>query len=110
MEEKKDLKKYLGTIFYGVVIESYLDNQNKKGQIRLRPSMNQGFPQNIHVSCSREKRKSFPIGTRFKMDLKVSQKSDGKFYLKSLKNSLLLTEEEYNSKSFSAKQLYFDFT
>lgn len=107
---KEKVEPILNSVFYGIVVESYVDTHKKKGKVRVRPVPHQGIPPSLHVSCSQEKRKAFPVGTRFKLDIKVCQKSKGRFYLSSLKPSVLLTEEAYGKKIPLARQLYLKFS
>jgi hypothetical protein len=44
-----------------IVIETYYGN----GRVRARPVKGEFYPETMSVECSRDMRKRFPIGTRF---------------------------------------------
>ena len=107
---KEDLENLVGSVLYAVVLESFIDTYKKKGKIRVKPVASQGILQTLYVSCSKKRRASFPVGTRFKADLKLCRTIQGQFYLNSVKPSVLMTEEEYGKQFLPAKQLLFKFS
>ncbi|WP_201549694.1 hypothetical protein [Psychrobacter fjordensis] len=65
-----------------VIIETY---ENIKGgsskRIRARPIEGQGLDTNMNVECSLKMRKPHPVGTKFLLQAKVTEKEGGKPFL-----------------------------
>ena len=58
-----------------VIIESYHEvKSGKSSHIHARPISGQGYPTTIDVQCSRKMRESHPIGTKFKVWAKLSDR------------------------------------
>jgi hypothetical protein len=106
--KEEELLPYLGTIFYGVLVETFLDQKFKKRKIRVRPLPDQAVPKTLHVSCSRRERELFSVGTQFKLDLRLCRKANGKFYLNySQKKKFLPAKKETIFYSFGKQLLLF---
>jgi hypothetical protein len=50
-------------------------------KIRMRPTEGGKYPPDTVVECSRDIRKSHPVGTRFRIQCKVTDKEGGKPFL-----------------------------
>lgn len=50
-----------------VEVESYIpaSTAGLHGEVHIRPMPGQGFPDDLHVSCSRSLKRDYPVGTRF---------------------------------------------
>lgn len=66
-----------------IEVESYLPayTSGLHGAVHVRPVAGQGFPTDMHVSCSRSLKRDYPPGTRFRLLAKPSQREDGGEYL-----------------------------
>lgn len=66
-----------------VDVESYMPAQTGglHGKIHVRPLRVQGFPLNLHVECSRAIRKDYPVGTRFRILAKLTDRKGGGEFL-----------------------------
>ena len=69
--------------FVVVVVESYeaAPRSGHHGTKHVRPLRGQGFD-GLEVECPREMRYAYPIGTKFKVEAKLSDKKGGAQYLK----------------------------
>ena len=61
-----------------VVVETYYGNRS---HIRVRPVPGQSFPPTMDVECSRSMRKLHPLGTKFRIRAKETNKEGGKPFL-----------------------------
>lgn len=80
-----------------IVIETYAgkDTISSEG-IRARPLPGQGLDTSMNVECSSKMRKSYPIGTKFLIQAKVTSREGGTPFLYSHYNSnykVLSTDE-----------------
>jgi hypothetical protein len=64
-----------------VVVETYCATEAGSSRIRVRPIEGQPFPATMDVECSRTMRKAYPIGTRFRIYAKVTDREGGKPFL-----------------------------
>ena len=65
-----------------VIVETYYAvKPGKSSKIHVRPVAGQGYPSNIDVECPREIRKQYPIGTKFKIHAKETNREGGKTFL-----------------------------
>jgi hypothetical protein len=63
--------------YYFIIAESYLFGpRGDKGEIRVRPIPDQIFPVSMNVECSKKMRHNHPIGTKFKIKVKVTELSE----------------------------------
>ena len=66
-----------------IVAESYIpvDLSGLHGLVHIRPAAGQPFPQNLHVECSKRLMTDYPVGTRFKLRVKLTDREGGKPFL-----------------------------
>ena len=65
-----------------IVIETYHEvKSGKSSRIHARPIEEQGYSTSLDVECSRAMRKSHPVGTRFKVWAKLTDREGGGEYL-----------------------------
>lgn len=59
-----------------VEVESYSpsDTSGLHGKIHIRPCENQGYPEDMHVECSKELSRDYPVGTRFRIKAKLTDR------------------------------------
>lgn len=61
-----------------VIVESF---RSTNGSIRIRPVASEAFPPEMHVECSKSMRSDHPIGTRFRIRAKLTDREDGGEFL-----------------------------
>ena len=66
--------------YVNVVVETYYDTDPSRS-IRVRPIPGQHFPPTINVECSRSMRMQYRVGTRFRIQAKLTDKEGGKPFL-----------------------------
>lgn len=65
-----------------VVVETYYAvKAGKTSRIHVRPVAGQAYAQTMDVECSRTMRKAYPIGTKFKIWAKKTDREGGKPFL-----------------------------
>jgi len=65
-----------------IIIETYAEAKvGKSSRIHARPIAGQPYPTTLDVECSRAMRKQHPIGTRFKVYVKLTDREGGGEYL-----------------------------
>ena len=65
-----------------VIVESYRESgSGLHGDVHIRPLSGQGFVEGIRVECAKSLSRDFPIGTRFKIKAKLTDKEDGGEFL-----------------------------
>ncbi len=59
-----------------VEVESYLPAKTSglHGNVHIRPCEGQEFPRNMHVECSKSLSKNYPVGTRFRIRAKLTDR------------------------------------
>jgi hypothetical protein len=59
-----------------VEVESYLPNNTSglHGKVHIRPCASQDYPANMHVECSKSLSKNYPVGTRFRIRAKLTDR------------------------------------
>lgn len=63
-----------------IVVESYRHTGGGSAHsIRCRPIAGQGLPTNLNVECSSVMRNSHPVGTRFRIQAKVTDREGTPF-------------------------------
>ncbi len=71
-----------------VIVETFINNgESTDAKIRVRPVAGQGFSTFMRVECSRSMRENYPIGTRFKLQMKLTSKEGGTEFLYAHYNS-----------------------
>ncbi|MER9971185.1 hypothetical protein [Mesorhizobium sp. M0060] len=65
-----------------VVVETYSGiKPGKSSRVHVRPIVGQPFPVTMDVECSRTMRKQYPIGTKFRIYAKETNREGGKPFL-----------------------------
>jgi len=66
-----------------VLVESYFPDSTSglHGLVHIRPCAGQGFPNDMHVECSKSMANDYPLGTRFRIRAKVTDKQGGRDFL-----------------------------
>lgn len=71
-----------------VVVESYRPESTAglHGDVHIRPVEGQAFPSHLHVECSKALARDYPVGTRFRLRAKLTDReSRGEFLYSSYK-------------------------
>lgn len=82
-----------GEEFYGIFGELIVDSETGRRRVVTRDNSN--IQNGIFIECSKKVREDRPLGTIFKLNVKVSRKPVGRLYLHSLKKQELLTIDEW---------------
>jgi hypothetical protein len=61
-----------------VAVESYVD---RRGAVCIRPMAGQAFAPTMKVQCSRALREAYPVGTRFLLNAKMTDRQGGPHFL-----------------------------
>ena len=70
------------TNYVEVIIETYSSiGEGSSASIRARPVAGQGYPTTMKVECSKGMRYSHPVGTKFKITAKITDKEGGTAFL-----------------------------
>jgi len=71
-----------------IIVESYLPNNltGLHGQTHIRPVKGQKYSQNLHVECSKSLSTNFPVGTKFKIKVKLTAREGNGNFLYSYYN------------------------
>lgn len=66
-----------------VEVESYnpASTSGLHGKVHVRPCAGQGYPQTMHVECSKKLTSHYPVGTRFRIRAKLTDREGGGEYL-----------------------------
>ena len=65
-----------------IIIETYENTKSGASKnIRARPIEGQGLDTNMNVECSSKMRKSYPVGTKFSLEAKITEREGGKPFL-----------------------------
>ncbi len=68
--------------YHWVIVETYrMRGAGLHGDIHVRTIPGQVFPQSLHVRFSMSARTAHPIGTRFKVRAKLTNREDGSQFL-----------------------------
>jgi hypothetical protein len=68
--------------YYTIVVETYrISGSGLHGDIHVRPVAGEQFPQTLHVRCPKAMRRAHPIGTRFRIYAKLTDKEGGNPFL-----------------------------
>ena len=51
------------------------------GEVHIQPVSGQGYPDGIQVECSKTLSTAFPVGTRFRIKAKLTDREDGGEFL-----------------------------
>lgn len=68
-----------------VLVESFKPSVTSglHGEIHIRPILGQGYPTTLRVQCSKNLSKNYPVGTKFKIKAKLTDREEGGEYLSS---------------------------
>lgn len=69
--------------YRAVIVESYEPKVSSglRGKVHIRPVQGQGYAENLHVECSKSLSKNYPVGTKFILRAKLTDREDGGEYL-----------------------------
>lgn len=62
-----------------IIVETFEDQ--KSGKVRVRPIEGEVYPQSMVVECARSVRHQHPIGTRFQISAKLTDREGGGSFL-----------------------------
>ncbi len=59
-----------------IEVESYrpASTSGFRGGVHIRPCSDQGYPQNMHVECSKKLSRDYPLGSRFRIKAKLTDR------------------------------------
>ena len=71
------------TPYEEVLVESYIPEKSagKHGKVHIRPVAGYKYSPNLHVECSKKLSENYPVGTRFKLQAKLTDRASGGEYL-----------------------------
>lgn len=66
-----------------VLVESYrpANTSGLRGKIHIRPCAGQGYPENLHVECAKNLSRDYPVGTKFRIWAKLTDREGGGEFL-----------------------------
>jgi hypothetical protein len=66
-----------------VLVESYIPNEKsgKHGKVHIRPALGSGYSADLQVECSKALSRDFPVGTKFRLQAKLTDRKCGGEYL-----------------------------
>ena len=65
-----------------IIVESYFESGSGiHGSVHIRPAQNQYYPQHLRVECSKKLIKLYPVGTQFKLKVKLTDREGGQQFL-----------------------------
>ena len=65
-----------------VVVESYRESGSGfHGDVHIRPVAAEGFPSGMRVECSKQLMRDYPVGTKFRIRAKLTDREDGGEFL-----------------------------
>jgi hypothetical protein len=68
--------------YYTIVVETYrISGPGLHGDVHVRPVEGEHFPQTLHVRSPKEMRRNYPVGTRFRIYAKLTDKEGGNPFL-----------------------------
>jgi hypothetical protein len=68
--------------YYTIIVETYrISGSGLHGDIHVRPVKGEQFPQTLHVRSPNEMRRKYPVGTRFRIYAKLTDKEGGGRFL-----------------------------
>ena len=59
-----------------IEVESYVPNRSSglHGKVHIRPCAGQGYATTMHIECSKSLSRGFPVGTRFLIKAKLTDR------------------------------------
>ncbi len=69
-----------------VWVESYIAEKTSglHGKVHIRPTVDSGYPTHLRVRCSHALKRDYPVGTKFHLKVKLTDKEGGEEFLHSL--------------------------
>jgi hypothetical protein len=69
--------------YFDLIVESYMpsDTSGMHGPIHVRPIDGQKVATTLHVECSKELAGDYPVGTRFRIKAKLTDRAGGGEYI-----------------------------
>lgn len=69
--------------YLAVEVETYrpASTSGLHGKVHVRPCEGQGYPINMHVECAKKLSRDYPVGTRFRIMAKLTDREGGGEYL-----------------------------
>ena len=66
-----------------IIVESYYPARTSglHGSVHIRPIGGQGFSTSLYVECSKSLTRNFPVGTRFRIKVKLTDREGGRQFL-----------------------------
>lgn len=66
-----------------VIVESYVptSTSGRHGKVHIRPVAGGRYPSNLAVECSKKLSTNYPVGTKFKIMAKLTDRDGGGEYL-----------------------------
>lgn len=65
-----------------IIVESYLESgSGLHGVVHIRSAINQYYSQNLRVECSKKLITNYPVGTKFRLRVKLTDKDGGNPFL-----------------------------
>lgn len=66
-----------------LIVESYMpvSTAGRHGTVHIRPIAGQIFPQDLFVECNKSLSRDYPVGTRFKLCAKLTNRQGGVEFL-----------------------------
>ncbi|MBW5805854.1 hypothetical protein OHZ10_10675 [Burkholderia arboris] len=66
-----------------VVVESFVPEQRSglRDKVHIRPVAGGKYPISLHVECSKKLSRDYPVGTKFRLWAKLTDRDDGGEYL-----------------------------
>jgi hypothetical protein len=59
-----------------LLVESFRPNSTSglHGDVHIRPCAGQGYPTTLHVECSKDLVRNYPVGTKFRIKAKLTDR------------------------------------
>jgi len=69
--------------YRSVIVESFKPTSRAglRGEVHIRPADGQGLATELHVECSKELSQRYPVGTKFRIRAKLTDRESGGEYL-----------------------------
>ncbi len=73
----------LNTKYSEIVVESFMpaNTAGLHGSVHIRPVAGQRYSRNLFVECSKKLSEDFPVGTRFRIRAKLTNRNGGRRFL-----------------------------
>jgi hypothetical protein len=67
--------------YFTIIVESYRSARaGPHGYLHIRPIAGQRFPSTLHVECSKKMLTNYPVGTKFRIKVKLTDRlGEGEF-------------------------------